>query len=182
MRLLSLYLLAILLLSSSVQAREEFWYMGVGGGVTFLDDKDDAFTSIEEKSTVAKAYLGYRASTYLAFEMEYAHLGTYEYQRSIISEEAELSTLGISIVVMYPLVVEELELYTPLSWAVMDADYVVQNEFIGTYKLGFGIAYTPTESFTIRLGTDVTVFELESSGETYKQNLVSAYTSLQYNF
>ena len=182
MRLFSLYILALFVLSSTAQAREEFWYLGAGGGATFLEDKDDAFDEIDEKSTVIKAYTGYRASTYLAFELEYSYMGEYDYTKSIIEDKAEFSALTASIVVMYPLIWEDFELYTPIGISGISADYGVDDEIVGGYRLGFGVAYTPSKHFTMRLGGDVTVFELESGDEDYKQNLASAYVTLQYNF
>ena len=181
MRLISLYILAMFVLSSTVQAREEFWYLGVGGGTTFLED-DDAFTSIDEKSDTLKAYVGYRASTYVAFELEYAYLGEYNYSQGPLEEKAEYSTVGLAIVVMYPLVWEDLDLYTPIGISGVAADYGVDDEIVSGYKLGFGVAYTPTKHFTMRVGGEVVFFDLDVIDETYRQQLSSVYATIQFNF
>jgi len=182
MRLIYLYVLALLVFTGSVQAREEFWYAGLGGGVTFLNDKDNAFTDIDEKSNMAKAYVGYRASTYLAFELEADYLGKYDYSRGALEDKAEFSTASLAIVVMYPLIWEDFELYTPIAVSAISADYGVKSETIGGYKLGFGVAYTPTKHFSMRLGGDVTIFDLEYADITYKQQLSTVNLSLQINF
>ena len=182
MRLLGLYMFIILLCVSTAQAREEFWYLGAGGGSTFLQDKEDAFEEIEEKSFTAKTYLGYRASHYLALELEYAYLGEYDLIRASVEDKAEFSALSFSIVVMYPLVFEDFELYTPVGISAIAADYGIDDDVIGGFKLGFGIAYTPTKHFTMRMGGEVTVFDLEVEETKFKQNLASVYATVQVNF
>jgi len=191
MRLFSLYLLAVLVLTSSVQAREEFWYVGAGGGATFLEDKDDLFTEIDEKSTTVKAYVGYRVSTYIALEVDYAYYGEYDYA-GVLDRPASLATTGrakyaalsASIVVMYPLIWDGIELFTPVGICLIDAQTDLGDKTTGGYKLGFGMAYTPSFSkhLTMRVGTEVLVFDLEAADESFKQNLASAYVTLQYNF
>jgi len=191
MKLFSLYLFTVLLFTSSVQAREEFWYMGAGAGATFLEDSDDLFSSSEEKSTAYKAYVGYRVSTYIALEIDYAHFGTYEYAGLLgnpatpnTTGSAEYAALSANIVVMYPLIWDGIELYTPIGIAMIDAKTDLKDKTIGGYKLGFGMAYTPpfSKHFTMRLGAEVLVFDLEVGEETYKQNLASVYATFQYNF
>lgn len=191
MRIFGLYLLVILLFSSAAQAREEFWYLGAGGGATFLEDKDELFTSIDEKSTTAKAYVGYRVSTYIALEVDYAYYGEYDYQGLLgntatpgTSGSAEYSALSASIVVMYPLIWDGFELFTPVGVSLVDTQTDIKNKTTGGYKLGFGLAYTPSFSkhFTMRTGAEVLVFDLEGEDEDFKQNLASVYMTLQYNF
>ncbi|PHR59507.1 MAG: hypothetical protein COA44_00775 [Arcobacter sp.] len=191
MRIFNLYILVVLFLSSSVQAREEFWYFGAGGGATFLEDKDELFTDIDEKSTTVKAYVGYRVSTYIALEIDYAYYGEYDYQGILgadatpgTSGTAEYSALSASIVVMYPLIWDGIELYTPIGLSLIDTKTDIKDKTTGGYKLGFGVAYTPSFSkhFTMRVGTEILVFDLEGEDEDFKQNLASAYVTLQYNF
>ena len=191
MRLVYLYMLAVLLSVTSVEAREEFWYVGAGGGATFLDDKDDLFTEIDEKSTTVKAYVGYRVSTYIALEIDYAYYGEYDYAGLLdlpatpgTTGKAEYSALTGSIVVMYPLVWDGIELFTPVGLSLIDAKTDIKDKTTGGYKIGFGVAYTPSFSkhFTMRVGADVLVFDLEAGDEDYKQNLVSTYATIQYNF
>jgi len=188
MRFISLMSLIMLLTFTSLEAREEFWYMGVGGGATFLEDADDAFNEIDEKSFIAKAYTGYRASNYVAFELEYAYLGEYDYRRLGIEDKADYSALSLEIVVMYPLVIDGLELFTPVGGSAILTDYgdnpELDNKIVFGYKLGFGAAYTPPsyKHFTMRLGVEVFSFEIESTLEDYRQNIASAYATVQYNF
>ena len=186
MKFLSLYVLAVLIFTSSVQAREEFWYVGAGGGATFLEDREDAFDNVDEKSTMGKLYVGYRASSYVAFEAEYSDLGEYDYTRGPLEEKAKYQAASFLIVIMYPLVWDDFELLTPIGVSIIDSDYGIDDETIAGGRLGFGLAYTPTKHFTIRAGADVTVFKLEATvddvTEEFTQNLVSTYITLQYNF
>ena len=191
MRLVYLYLLAVVLTATSVEAREEFWYMGAGGGATFLDDKDDLFTDIDEKSTTVKAYVGYRISTYIALEIDYAYYGEYDYAGLVgnpstpnTTGKAKYSALTGSIVVMYPLIWDGIELFTPIGISLIDAQTDIKDKTTGGYKAGFGVAYTPSFSkhFTMRVGIDILVFDLEGTDEDFKQNLVSTYATVQYNF
>ncbi len=188
MRLLYLYLLAAVLTVTSVEAREEFWYMGAGGGVTFLNDKDDLFNEIDEKSTTVKVYVGYRVSTYIALEIEYAYYGERDYKGVLtatsVTGKAEYAALTGSIVVMYPLIWDGIELFTPIGLSLIDAKTDIKDKTTGGYKAGFGLAYTPSFSkhFTMRVGVDILVFDLTAGDEDYQQNLASAYATLQYNF
>jgi len=191
MRLVYLYLLAVVLTVTSVEAREEFWYVGAGGGATFLNDKDDLFTDIDEKSFTAKAYVGYRVSTYIALEIDYGYYGEYDYKGLLgnaatpnTTGKAEYKALTGSIVVMYPLVWDGIELFTPIGLCLIDTKTDIKSKTTGGYKAGFGVAYTPSFSkhFTMRIGVDVMVFDLEGADEDFKQNLVSTYATVQYNF
>ncbi|MDF1881919.1 outer membrane beta-barrel protein [Sulfurimonas sp. MAG313] len=183
MRFISLYILMVLIFSSSAQAREEFWYMGMGAGTTFLEDRDNAFTSINNKGKTAKIYMGYRVSQYLAFEVDYAYLGRYDYVlRDVIVGEAVYQAPSFSILVMYPMGWDELELITPVGVSFVNSDYGPKSGMLLGPRLGFGVAYTPTKHFTMRLTADVTVFEFEAVGEKFTQNLVGTYFTLQYNF
>jgi len=182
MRLITLYLFIILLLTSAAESREGFWYVGAGGGATFLDDKDKAFVSIDEKSFTAKAYVGYRASDYLAFELEYAYLGNYDFTIGSVEDTAEAQSLGANIVVMYPLIWDGIELFTPLGLTAIKADYGIRDKTTGGYKFGFGVAYTPTKVFTMKLGVEANFFSLRSGGDDFDQHISSVYAALQYNF
>ena len=193
MRLVYLYLLAVVLTVTSVEAREEFWYVGAGGGATFLNDKNDLFDEIDEKSFTARAYVGYRASTYIALEIDYGYYGEYDYtgvlDHTLVEKgTAEYKALTGSIVVMYPLVWDGIELFTPIGLCLIDTKTDEKSKTTTGYKAGFGVAYTPSFSkhFTMRVGVDVLVFDLEHEDATenkdYKQNLVSTYATIQYNF
>jgi len=184
MRLVSLYILLVLLFTSSVQAREEFWYVGAGGGGTSLDDKDAVFSEVEKKDTVVKAYVGYRVSTYIALEAEYVDFGTYDVKLADTTETQSLdvSAFDLSIVVMYPLIFDDFELFTPVGLSTVLTDFAGKKDDVFGYKLGFGVGYTPVKHFSLRLGGNINVFDLETQGVEFKQNLYSYYLTAQYNF
>ncbi len=187
MKFIHIFVLLALISLSSAEAREEFWYVGAGGGTTYLDDKDDIFDDSESAASMVKAYVGYRVSTYIAVEIDYSYYGDYKYTYSgphaVVEDEVNYQTLSFSIVVMYPLIWDDFELYTPVGGTLVDVDYGVDNEKGYGYKVGFGVAYTPTEAFTIRLGTEYQILRYDSrDGNNLQQNLTSVYGAVQYNF
>jgi len=193
MRIFNLYILAVLVFTTSVQAREEFWYVGAGGGITSFEDRDGAFDKVSNKGSMAKAYVGYRASTFVALELDYAYLGAYDYTRNtsdgIVSDTLKSSALSFCIVVMYPLDIgiDGIELFTPVGGSLIKNDYGNDDEIISAGKLGFGIAYNPTKHLTIRVGADLNIYKVETFVDVDTTtdltiNLLSTYATLQYNF
>jgi hypothetical protein len=182
-----IYLLLFLLLTmSSAQAREEFWYAGAGAGATYVDDDAGLYEELDNKGAMYKVYGGYRVSTYIALELEYADYGDYNYRIRTVRDEISYKSLTASIVVMYPLIWDEIELFTPIGGSAVYTDYGRDSKTFGAYKLGFGMVYTPEshKEFSLRLGWDVLVLDVDHGDDDkkYKQNISSFFATVQYNF
>ena len=186
MRLVFLIMLGFVLTLGTAQAREEFWYAGAGGGATYVDDDAGAFAELDNKGGMYKVYGGYRLSTYVAIELEYADYGDYNYRIGRYNDEISYKSLTASLVIMYPLIWDEIELFTPLGGSAVYTDYGIDNKTLGGFKYGFGMVYTPSnyKEFSLRIGWDKLVLDIDNGDDDqkYKQNISSFYITAQYNF
>lgn len=110
-----------LLLSTSIMADENKWYMGANIGQNKADSGIDAGTaSLDEKDTAWKVYGGYNFSQYFALEMFYADLGemslkgnngdtfslggtSYSFIANNASVVTDAQSFGLNVVGSYPL-------------------------------------------------------------------------------
>jgi opacity protein-like surface antigen len=175
--------------SDSALAAANGFYAGLGFGRTVFED-DDRFVGdfLDDDDKGFQVYGGYRFTDYFGVEGDYADLGDFD----SLSSNMEVEAFAITAVGYLPIRRIPLELFGKAGFGVIEWDETAPSfdDSSGALVLGFGLALTPVEPMTLRLGLDIYSYTLEEyrifgntvSKREYDQAVGMSYLGIQCNF
>lgn len=156
-------LIALILLTGTLYAERSGPYIGIGYGVSDIDDSEDHHDQgyvrvVERRPQTPLLYAGAFINEHLSVELDYLGLDDYVSENST-GEQIRDSVLIVSAVAVahYPVLNDHLDLFGRFGAGQVMAKEITTEERSyneAAILFGAGIGYRPTDRLTFKLGYD----------------------------
>ncbi len=180
------YFILLVLAASLFSAERSGPYLGIGYGISLLEDDGYYVAEKPETRTLLRGYAGAYLNEHFSVELDYTHFNAYEGEHSSYGKvEEQFTLLSVAAVAHYPLYNDTLDLFAKfgageITWN--ESGTVNRSSSAAALLVGGGFALRFVEDVSIKIGYDLTSFGLQDVSTTYDMYIQYGYGAVEVQF